>query len=225
MRHALDHRRHRRAWSIVALLAVLIAGVAVVGASHVEAAQERDWWISCPPKPGVPPTPSPTPQGRIPRPETVLPDGGAMVSDGGPMGPDPARLLWHGDVCNLQNRTIGEALEYHERWAGINLGFDDQRRVAPNIRFERQAGVGPIFFDEPVAIHVSGAGLAGYLKYQERDYGINLGWSSTPVYEWRIRGGEGVVFRDGFEVSLYNTVADDAVVYAERCCGINLRWF
>lgn len=230
MTHTRGHRRSRYAWSIMVVLAVLIAGSTILGATRVEAAQEHDWSITCPPKPTpprrqLPPRISPDILAHLP--EAVLADGAPMVSDGGPAGPDPATLLEHGQLCNLYNHSAGRVLEYQERTFGINLGFDEPQRVPLNIRFERTAGAGPIFFDEPVAIHVSGG---GYLIYQERTWGINLGWSATPVYEWRIRGGQGVVIFAGLHantqaVSLFNTDKNVAVVYGKRTVGPDLRWF
>ena len=60
---------------------------------------------------------------------------------------------------------------------------------------------------------------------QERDVGINLGWSDTPRYEWRIDGGDAAdkVVLPGL-VALHNSVEDDWLLYVPRDFGINLRW-
>ena len=54
---------------------------------------------------------------------------------------------------------------------------------------------------------------------------MNLGWSDTPRYEWRIDGGDP---RDDVVVpgliALYNSVEDDWLMYVPRDFGINLRW-
>lgn len=65
----------------------------------------------------------------------------------------------------------------------------------------------------------------GYICYENRRYGINLGWSEDPVLEWEFRraGAAGDV-DPGLPLALYNRTAADCVVYAEREYGINLRW-
>lgn len=65
----------------------------------------------------------------------------------------------------------------------------------------------------------------GYIRYENRRYGINLGWSEDPVLEWEFRraGAAGDV-DPGLPLALYNRTAADCVVYAEREYGINLRW-
>ncbi len=66
----------------------------------------------------------------------------------------------------------------------------------------------------------------GYLKYQVRDKGINLGWSETPVFEWEIQGDgnpSGKV-QTGKLFRLYNHVEKDYLVFAVRDNGIHLRW-
>ncbi|OPY08759.1 MAG: hypothetical protein A4E67_00909 [Syntrophaceae bacterium PtaB.Bin038] len=66
----------------------------------------------------------------------------------------------------------------------------------------------------------------GCIRYENRRYGINLGWSSdAPFPEWEFRraGVSGNV-DPKFPLALYNRVADDCVVCAERSYGISLRW-
>lgn len=73
------------------------------------------------------------------------------------------------------------------------------------------------------ALAVSGH---GYIRYENRRYGINLGWSSdAPFPEWEFRraGVSGNV-DPKFPLALYNRVADDCVVRADRSYGISLRW-
>lgn len=66
----------------------------------------------------------------------------------------------------------------------------------------------------------------GYVKYQVRDKGINLGWSDSPVFEWEVQGDgnpSGKV-QTGKLFRLYNHVEKDYLVYAVRDNGIHLRW-
>lgn len=119
----------------------------------------------------------------------------------------------------LFNRTHGRALVYGGQDHGINLDWASPN-TTPNVRFVRRAGTGPVQYAELVAIHVAGG---GYLRYWDREYGINLVWSDTPVYEWRLYGGVGSI-KTSEPIFLYNAVEHDHVVYASRQYGIHLRW-
>lgn len=124
-------------------------------------------------------------------------------------------------AVTVQNQTY---LVYGVRDYGINLVWG-YRPASANIRFERQSGSGPLKYGEPVAIEVGGG---GYLKHQSRLFGIDLVWSSTPVYQWRIFGqGKkiGDVVSTADKVGLYNTsYYTGYMVYQTRDYGINLDW-
>jgi hypothetical protein len=126
-------------------------------------------------------------------------------------------------LVRLQNQTNNQCLVYGSRPVGINLkwhGCD----INPNVFFTGESGNPSypfITFDEPVAVHIAGG---GYLYYSSRPFGINLKWSSTPKYEWLIRGASGHQVATGSKVALYNTTTHDYVVYCTREFGINLRW-
>jgi hypothetical protein len=53
-----------------------------------------------------------------------------------------------------------------------------------NVRIVREDGAGPVADGDVVAIGIDDG---GYLKDQSRDYGINLVWSDSPVFEWQVR--------------------------------------
>lgn len=84
-----------------------------------------------------------------------------------------------------------------------------------------------LHYNEPFALFVQ---RGKYVIYQERTYGINLGWSDSPVYQWILRkeglphDQQGVAVQPGDVVGLFNERAGDYVVYGEREYGINLRW-
>jgi hypothetical protein len=66
------------------------------------------------------------------------------------------------------------------------------------------------------------------LAYGERDYGINLVWSSSPVFEWEVFGGTHgapVVAGPTYYHGLRNSAVQRAMVYGERKYGINLVWY
>ena len=126
---------------------------------------------------------------------------------------------------DLFNEFVFQRLIYREREYGINLVWDDPDPSTPSIRFlPLRGGSTPIDYGERVAIHVRGG---GYLKYAERDYGINLKWSDSPIYEWRLRG-EGSQPNTPVDltqsVGLFNIVRADYLFYDPRRYGINLKW-
>jgi hypothetical protein len=127
---------------------------------------------------------------------------------------------------DLFNLTDQETLVYGERTWGINLKWGDPAK-ADNVRFERQAGQGPLKYDEAVAINIRNG---GYLVYAKRRFGLNIGWSSTPRFEWKIVGSpalgddSGEPIRVGVPVGLFSTVENDFVMYEPRDFGINLKW-
>lgn len=82
--------------------------------------------------------------------------------------------------------------------------------------------------DEPVltslktfAIEIDGK----YLKYGERDVGINLVWSNQPAFEWRFYADNDFgPIEPGRPIGLYNIANRNFVVYGSRRWGINLVW-
>lgn len=83
-------------------------------------------------------------------------------------------------------------------------------------------GQRPLNFNETFALYVKGR---GYIKYQDRNRGINLGWSDLPVYEWKIVLGEQrASVPSNTAVALFNLTRNDYVIYARREYGINLDW-
>jgi hypothetical protein len=130
-----------------------------------------------------------------------------------------------GQLLTLRSVRNGfQAVVYQKREYGINLSWAGRPpariRLLPD---PAQRDTALVRHRTRVAIEVTDG---GYLKYREREYGINLDWSQTPAYEWEVRG-DGIVrlpTRAGMAVGLFNTVANDYVVYCEREYGINLRW-
>ena len=122
------------------------------------------------------------------------------------------------------NRTTSECLVYGERFGNnINLRWGDPGK-SDNIRFQRKSGsTDPIKFEEPLAINVR---KGHFLVYERGRWGINLGWSDTPKFEWKILGGKaGEIVSVGTVVGLYSLVEKDSLMYESRDWGINLKWF
>ncbi|MBI3823471.1 MAG: hypothetical protein HY289_12450 [Planctomycetes bacterium] len=128
-----------------------------------------------------------------------------------------------GSLYTLSNNTDHESVRYGKRTWGINMVWDKSTTLN-NIRLDVKSGAtGVIKYGDKVAIHVE---KGGYLKYQRRDVGINLVWSTPPVYEWVILGGKkGQPVRTGALLSLFNEPENDFIIYAERPAGINIRWW
>jgi hypothetical protein len=120
-------------------------------------------------------------------------------------------------------------LHYYSRWWGVSLGWDDDYDWY-DFEIERAPGssLAPIVDGEQVAIKVDGG---GYLQYEQRNWGINLGFSSTPKYQWRLRrlpGASGD--REGYQMTgtnfaIRNDVANDYLVYGDRSNGVHLKWY
>jgi hypothetical protein len=125
---------------------------------------------------------------------------------------------------DLFNLTDSNTLVYgHRPGNNINLRWGDPDQ-SDNIRFLRQSGSSePIRYGELLAIHVRGG---DFLVYQRGRWGINLGWSDKPKFEWKILGGtEGQVVPTFRPVGLYSMVERDYLIYEPRDSGINLKWF
>ncbi|HWN10778.1 MAG TPA: hypothetical protein VNO50_16175 [Pyrinomonadaceae bacterium] len=125
---------------------------------------------------------------------------------------------------DLFNVTTSDCLVYgHRSGNNINLKWGDPGK-SDNIRFQRKSGsTDPIKFEEPLAIHVR---KGNFLVYERGRWGINLGWSDTPKFEWKILGGKaGDIVPAGKVVGLYSLVEKDSLMYESRDWGINLKWF
>ncbi len=124
----------------------------------------------------------------------------------------------------LYNVTDKEGLKYGSRFAGINLKWDKNTSLN-NVRFDKKTGSGDVKYGEVIGINIKGG---GFLRYEKRSVGINLGWSSSnsPVYEWIVVGGtEGTSVKFGDAFALYNERAKDVLIYGSRPGPvINLIW-
>ncbi|WP_437534068.1 hypothetical protein WME79_08215 [Sorangium sp. So ce726] len=127
-----------------------------------------------------------------------------------------------GSYVGLKNTFVDQYVVHSERRYGINLGWRSGANPG-NVRFVPQAG-GAVRYGEPVALFVTNPSAEKYVKYREREYGINLVWSPDAVYQWRITGGApGTPVDLNQPFGLSNDVQTH-VVYCPREYGINLRW-
>jgi hypothetical protein len=122
----------------------------------------------------------------------------------------------------------------HQTW-GINLGWTDNAETATGRKvarwfFTRRSGVsGPVTYGEPLAL--ANGGDPSFLRYKHRDVGINLDWSSEPVFEWKVLGGKsGQPMRTADNVAIYNSKVEgegslgECLVYFNRPLGANIGW-
>ena len=125
--------------------------------------------------------------------------------------------------ATLRNDQVGKSLRFRERENGIELVWDDADDLA-NVTVRRPLGpAGPVRFGDSLGIEVDGG---GFLRYVERDVGINLDWSNSMKDQWEVTGGPiGEEVRAGQRAALLNTAHGDHLVYGERSKGINLRWY
>lgn len=115
---------------------------------------------------------------------------------------------------------------------GINLGWNKESE--PNFKFLIEGG-GQIKSGDKVAIYVGNmTGPEKYLLYKVRDNGINLSWSSTPVYEWELRdldNKKGNPIKTNSNIGIVNNIEKggqgDFLVYCHRKYSrtVNLAWF
>jgi hypothetical protein len=94
---------------------------------------------------------------------------------------DSALLV--GVKYNLLNTSINKSLVYQKHKKGINLGFKGGKNSSLNIVLKHLSETDTVRSCHEVAIFVENG---AYLTYTEREYGITMGWSKEPVYEWRI---------------------------------------
>ena len=129
-----------------------------------------------------------------------------------------------GSPIYLLNNHIEKYVQYGRREYGIDIVWAGPvPKPVKGVRLIRATGtLDPVSYGEPMALYVEGG---KYLKYAEREYGINLVWSDTPVFEWKLDGGvAGRPVNSRRQVGLVNTKIGEHVVYCEREYGINLKW-
>jgi hypothetical protein len=149
------------------------------------------------------------------------------------VGVDPANVLSWNNYTNNQGYhlfciTNGEFLTHEKKPVGVNLGFKSSGDNKTHFRLpdnqERE-----ILSGESVALGIGGK--PSFLHYKERDWGINLDWSESPRFEWRILGPEpGKPIPENTPVAIVNDKADkenagpDFLIYFKRPVGVNIGW-
>jgi hypothetical protein len=113
----------------------------------------------------------------------------------------------------------GGQLGYTNRRLGVDLGFVGSsgghfefKRL--NLRDHRRLRAG-----EKLALY--NTKTRRYLFGAGQTFGINLNWTKSPSWEWRIELRQG----SQTQFALYNTKVNDYLVYGSRTFGPNLKWY
>jgi hypothetical protein len=129
----------------------------------------------------------------------------------------------------LKDRMVRKFLQYEHQTFGINLGWTDDAEPATARRVSRWFFALPsganraIRFGEPIAM---GYGKSpSFVHYKSRTWGINLDWSTKPVYEWVVLGGRtGQPVPQDQYVAIYNRTAKRFFMYFNRNVGGDIGW-
>jgi hypothetical protein len=131
---------------------------------------------------------------------------------------------------NLKNKRLRKFLQYESQTFGINLGWTDDAEPATATRVMRwfcaranEHDHRPIRYGETIAL---GYGKdPSFIHNTHRDVGIDLDWSTAPVFEWKILGGKsGSEVTTGQWFALYNTHARECLLEFDRTAGGDIGW-
>jgi len=130
---------------------------------------------------------------------------------------------------NLKNSRTRKFLQWEEQSFGINLGWTDNADPSTAVKVSRwfltrqTSQQAPVRYGESIAL---GYGKApSFIRYEERTFGINLGWSDSPVFEWKLLGGRtGQPVRSGDWLAIYNKRAGDCLIHFDRTAGGDVGW-
>ena len=143
------------------------------------------------------------------------------------IGPGPGNIQsWNNYTDNngayLFCETNGKYLTYKKVPLGINLDFISDSKVYKT-HFRLPDGTErDILSGESVALGIGGG--EAFLRYADRTAGINLEWSNSPVFEWRLFGGQsGTPIAYDSLIAIVNDKVEpalDFLVYFDRLPGM-----
>ncbi len=129
----------------------------------------------------------------------------------------------------LKNKRVRKFLQNETQRFGINLGWTDDAEPVTAAKvarwfFARNGGAsGPLVYGETVAI--GNGRKPSFIRYEQRTVGINLGWSDTPVCEWKLVGGPaGTEIDPTRYLAIYNEKAEEFLVFFDRTAGGDIGW-
>jgi len=129
----------------------------------------------------------------------------------------------------LKNRKTRKFLQSEKQTVGINLGWTEDAEPATATKVARWffarsgAGDGPLTYGETVAIGIGKD--PSFIRNEKRSIGINLGWSDTPVFEWKLAGGSaGETIDPNAYLAIYNEKASECLIFFDRTAGGDIGW-
>jgi hypothetical protein len=129
----------------------------------------------------------------------------------------------------FKNKKVRKFLQSETQTAGINLGWTDDAGPATAAKVARWffvrngVGGGPLTYGETVAIGVGRK--PSFIRNQHRTVGIDLDWSDTPVFEWKLAGGPaGQAIDPNQYLAIYNDKAGEFLIFFDRTAGADIGW-
>ena len=130
---------------------------------------------------------------------------------------------------NLKNKQVRKFLQHEEQSFGINLGWTDDAEpaTAAKVRrwfFKRSGDTqGRLHYGETIAL--GNGQKPSFIRNAHRTVGIDLEWSETPVYEWKLLGGAvGDEVKTDQWLAIYNVKAGECLIYFDRTRGGDIGW-
>ncbi|GGC34579.1 hypothetical protein GCM10011504_11230 [Siccirubricoccus deserti] len=130
---------------------------------------------------------------------------------------------------NLRGLKLDRYLQHEKQRFGINLGWTDDASAKTAAKVTRwffareSSDDGALRYAETIAL--GNGGDPSFVRHENRTVGVNLGWSKTPVYEWKILGGTaGTPVQAGQNVALFNEKANECLIYFDRTAGGDIGW-
>jgi hypothetical protein len=129
----------------------------------------------------------------------------------------------------LKSKQVRKFLQHEHQTYGINLGWTDDAEpdTANEVRrwFIARSGddSGPIRYGETVAL--GNGEKPSFIRDAHRTVGVDLDWSDTPVYEWKLLGGPaGTPVGTSEYLAIYNVKAGECLIYFDRTRGGDIGW-
>jgi len=118
-------------------------------------------------------------------------------------------------------------LQHENQTFGINLGWTDHSDKGTEQKVRRwffaKNGDGPIHYGDVIAL--ANGQDPSFLENKKRSVGINLEFSKTPVFEWKILGGTiGQPVITGQRVAIFNMSDGEPLIFFDRTAGGDIGW-
>lgn len=131
---------------------------------------------------------------------------------------------------SMKGRPPIKFLQYERQSRGINLGWTDnannqtERRSRKFFMVKRNGDTGVLRYGQRFALGWDRT--KPFLYYKPRDNGINLRWTSRPVFEWTILGGgpNGTAVKQNHAAVLFNTTHNMPMHWFERSRAGHIGW-